>query len=86
MANTVGVVSCLRVGDDFAFVTINETAGGSETLIVWFAPRNTTAYQRVLQNTWLSLLKESLTSGATVRVAHPDDGAFILSVQLNAVP
>jgi hypothetical protein len=84
MAQTIGVVSCLNVGDDFAFVGVTDSNGEVEGLIVWFAPGNTTAYQRVLHNTWLGMLKESLSSGAVVRVTHPDDGAYIQSIQLNA--
>jgi len=83
MAFSIGVVDCLQVGDEFAFAAVEESGGGRETFIVWFGLANTTAYRRVLQNTWLGFLKESLTNGNIVRILHAEDSAFIDSVQLN---
>ncbi len=82
MALAIGTVRCVVVGDDFAFTTIDETAGGSETLVLWFGPSPTTSFTRIMHSMWISLLREAKAGNLTVRLAFPDGGGDVLSVTL----
>lgn len=82
MAIAIGTVKCLVVGDDFAFTTINETAGGTETLVLWSTPNPTTSFTRVMESMWVSLLREAKAGNINVRVVFPDGGGAVTSVLL----
>ncbi len=87
MALTSGKVDCLNVGDDFGFVGIIEDGTGDfEAFIIWFAPSNPSAFTRVLDSMWLSMLREALTTGDQVQISHDDDSAFINSLRVNKSP
>jgi hypothetical protein len=89
MAEITGTVRCLSISEVVAFTTIDETSGGSETLILWFAPgtgggipQTLTAFTRVLHSMWVSQLREAHTNNLTVTIIHPNDSAEINSVRL----
>ena len=81
MPTTTGTVRCMRVGDDFGFVSVNKTAGGIETLILWFNPSPTTSLTRILQSMWVSMLREAKAGNIPISVQH-DSGAIVSNVQL----
>jgi hypothetical protein len=87
MALTTGRVDCLNVGDDFGFVGIREDGTSDfEAFILWFAPSEPSAFTRVLNSIWLSMLQEALTTGAQVQISHNDDSAFVLNLRVNKLP
>ena len=92
MAETIGTVRCLSISEVAAFTTIDETSGGSEILILWFAPGTgggipptLTAFTRVLHSMWVSQLREAHANNLTVRLIHPSGSAEITSVQLGTL-
>lgn len=93
MAETTGTVRCLSIAESAAFITIDETTGGSETLILWFAPgtgggipQNLTAFTRILHSMWVSQLRDAHTNNRTVEIIHPDGSAEIQGVRLGTFP
>lgn len=87
MADITGTVTCIQVGDDFAFTTINDGAGDSETFILWLSPGSNippavNAYTRVMHSMWISMLREAKANNLTVRVASPSNSAAVSFVQL----
>lgn len=86
MATLSGTVECVQVADDSGFTRIRDTSTNTtETLILWFLPGQVTEFTRVLQSMWVSLLRESMSSGVPVTVIHPDDSANVGSVALGQV-
>ena len=82
----VGTVECVQVADDSGFTRIRDTSTNTtETLILWFAPAQVTEFTRVLQSMWVSLLRESMSSGVPVTVNHPDNSAQISNLALGQV-
>jgi hypothetical protein len=87
MALTTGIVDCLNVGDDFGFVGIREDGTGDfEAFILWFAPSEPSAFTRILNSMWLSMLQEAFTTGAQVQISHDDDSALVLGLRVNKSP
>jgi hypothetical protein len=83
MAETIGRVECIQVGDDFGFVGIREDVSNTfEAFIIWFAPELPTAFTRLLHNMWLSMLREAFTSGDLVRIVHGANNAFIRNLEI----
>ena len=83
MASITGIVDCINTGDDFGFVRIIESGTNvPETLIIWFAPSEPSAFTRVLHSMWLSMLRDSLDNGRVVSVVT-SNGATITSMTLN---
>jgi hypothetical protein len=92
MAEATGTVRCLSISEDAAFTTIDETSGGSETFILWFAPGTgggipptLTAFTRVLHSMWVSQLREAHGNNLTVTIIHPDGSAEITTVRLGTL-
>jgi hypothetical protein len=84
MAETLGRVECLNIGNDFAFVGIREDVTNEfEAFIVYFSPSLPNATLRLMHVKWLSLLRDSFSSGSQVRIIHGNSSAFIDSLQLN---
>jgi hypothetical protein len=82
VALAIGTVRCLVIGDDFAITTIDETAGGSETLVLWSVPDPATSFTRIMHSMWVSLLREAKAGNIIVQVAFADTGGEVTSVQL----
>jgi hypothetical protein len=82
MAQMTGTVTCVRVFDDAGFTQLIDTAGEKETFILWFAPPEISAFERVMHSMWVSLLREALVNGLPVTVVHPDGNARVTTVQL----
>ena len=71
------------MADDSGFTTIRDaTTNTTETFILWFLPDQVTEFTRVLQSMWVSLLRESLSSGVPVTVVHADNSSIVGSVAL----
>ena len=83
MPTITGVVECVRIADDNAFVRIRESGGDLETLIVWFSPSDPSAFTRVMHSMWVSILRDAITSNKTVTAITASGGAQILSLTLN---
>lgn len=80
-----GNVTCVNVADGSAFTTIQDSTGTRETFILYFGttiPPNVTSFTRILHSMWLSMLRDAMTNGLTVKVGHPTGSAAISSVQL----
>lgn len=82
MALMTGSVTCVQVFDDAGFTQLVDVEGERETFILWFAPPEISAFERIMHTTWVSLLREALVSGLPVTVAHPDGNARITSLRL----
>ena len=84
MAETLGGVECLNIGNDFAFVGIREDGTNEfEAFIVYFSPSLPNATLRLMHVKWMSLLRDAFATGNQVRIAHGNSSAFIDSLQLN---
>jgi hypothetical protein len=83
MAITTGSVNCVQVADDYGFFALRETGTGTqEVFVLWFFPDESTAISRILQSTWVSLLREARAGNIPVSVAHDDGSAEVRSLQL----
>jgi hypothetical protein len=90
MAETVGRVSCMRVGDDYGVISlINNATRQSEVFVLWWFPTigigippELTSYTRVMHSMWISLLREARTNNLNVTIVHPDLSPVVLAVQL----
>jgi len=80
-----GTVSCIRVFDDAGFTQLVDSAGDEEIFILWFAPPEISAFERIMHSTWVSLLREAMVNGLPVSVVHPDGNARITSLQLGTL-
>ena len=84
MATTTGTVTCIQIGDDFGFFTVkNSTTAATETLIIWFGSSDPSAFTRILQSMWVSLLRDAINTGSQVIAVHPNGGAIITSLELS---
>jgi hypothetical protein len=82
---TTGKVTCVRVVNDTGFVQLVDAAGVPETFVLWSAPEELTAFERIMHSMWVSFLRESLTKGLPVTVVHLDNDARATAVQLGDV-
>jgi hypothetical protein len=83
MAQITGTVLCVQVADDSGFTRIRDAATNTtETLILWWLPSQVTEFTRVMQSMWVSLLRESMSSGVPVTIIHPDNSSIVGSVAL----
>jgi hypothetical protein len=83
MATMTGTVSCVQLFDDGGFTQIvDPTTQEKEVFILWFAPPEVSAFERILHSMWVSLLREALVNGLTVTITHADAQAQIENVQL----
>jgi hypothetical protein len=82
MAIMTGNVTCVRVFDDAGFTQLVDAAGERETFILWLAPPEVSAFERIMHSMWVSLLREALVNGLPVMVVHPDGNARVNTVQL----
>jgi hypothetical protein len=82
MAQMTGTVSCIRVFDDAGFIQLVDSSGEAEVFILWFAPPEISAFERIMHSIWVSLLREALAGGQPVTVIHPDGNARVTTVQL----
>lgn len=89
MAEFTGAVRCLLVTELSAFTTLDDGAGASQTFILWFNPGGGSgippqidAFTRVLHSMWISLLREARSSGDSITIDHPTNGAEVIAVQL----
>lgn len=87
MPQLTGAVRCIRVGDDFAFTTVNEQGtNDQETFILWWSgvstPLDPPVHIRIIQSDWVSLLREALASNVPVTITHETNSAIVLNVQL----
>lgn len=82
MATMTGTVSCVRVIDDAGFTQLVDAAGEEEVFILWLAPPEISAFERIMHSTWVSLLREAMASGLPVTVVHPEGNARITALQL----
>lgn len=83
MPTVIGKVNCLQVQDDLGFMGILEnTTNTVEYFVIWNNPGDPSAFTRVLQTMWLSLLKESLQAGNQVELNF-DSNFILLSVRID---
>jgi hypothetical protein len=82
VADIIGTVTCLQIGDDWAFTTIDDGAGDSETFILWYFPTELTSFTRILHSSWVSLLREAKTANIQVRVTSSGSSAYVSMMQL----
>lgn len=76
MPETTGTVDWIKVGDDFGFTSV-----ASEFLILWWdVLASPPGYARILHAMQVSLLREALLRGRSVRILH--DGALVRNVKL----
>ena len=86
MAVMVGTVECVHIGDDSAFCRLRDSGGSDETFILWFNVSNPSAFTRVMHSMWVSLLRDAMTQGFSVRVSHATNDARVQTLQVNAPP
>ena len=81
-----GTVTCLQVEDDIGFAGIAESAPSNTTefFVLWFNPGDPSAFTRIMQSMWLSMLKDSLLTGKSVEMSF-DNTYTLLYVRLNNV-
>jgi hypothetical protein len=85
MATMTGTVSCLQVFDDGSFVQVVDAAtGAKEAFTLWFAPPEVSAFERIMQSMWVSLLRQSLVSGIPVTINAASSG-LVNNVQLGTL-
>lgn len=83
MPTIIGKVNCLQVQDDLAFMGVLDNATNVvEFYVIWNNPGDPSAFTRVLQTMWLSLLKESLQAGNPVELNF-DSHFVLLSVRID---
>jgi hypothetical protein len=85
MAFMTGNVTCVRLIDDAGFTQLVDATGEKETFILWFPPFTSpeiSAFERIMQSMWISLLREAHVNGLPVTVVHPEGGAIVTAVQL----
>ena len=88
MPTITGTVRCLRVNETFGFTTIQEAPGETETFILWFGssiPPDLTAFTRIAQSMWVSLLREAHANGLTVTLTHAANSAVVGDIQLGTL-
>ncbi|HXM54040.1 MAG TPA: hypothetical protein VOB72_01530 [Candidatus Dormibacteraeota bacterium] len=81
--STTGPVTCLQVGDDYAFTAIRDTTSGDiEILILWYYPGDIPVVDRMRLSMWVAMLRDALGSCTNVSVVHDENDAYALTVQL----
>lgn len=75
MPFSTGTVECIRINVTFSFLTIKESGTGMlETFTLWANVDEESAFTRILQSMWLSILRDSLVSGTKVRIGRDSSG------------
>lgn len=84
IAQITGFVTCLFVGDDIAFTTIDDGTGVTETFVLFFGNNPSIDPQaRRAQNMWVTLLQEAKAHNLIVVVTpQADDSSYVATVQL----
>jgi predicted N-acyltransferase len=83
MATSTGTVTCVQVGDDFGFTTLQVTPTTKETFILWTGTTTEPPVRtRIVQSDWIALLRQALADNLTVVVNHQDGSAIATAVQL----
>jgi hypothetical protein len=87
MPELTGTVRCVRVGDDFAFTTVDEQGvNTSETFKLWWdgvsTPANPPARTRIAQSNWVALLRQAKASNILVTITYDYNSSVVLNVQL----
>jgi hypothetical protein len=81
--SSTGTVTCVQVGDDFGFTTLQVTPTTKETFILWTATSTEPpVHTRIVQSDWIALLREAMAAGLKVVVSHADGSAIATAVQL----
>lgn len=81
MATVEGSVSLIYVNPSWCCVTINQTAGGSETVLLWsYTNQPDNATNRLLHANYLALTRDAFVHSKTIQVVHPDSSAIVDSV------
>lgn len=85
MPTSRGVVSRIKVGDDFCFFDVLEDDGQTEVFILWWHFSDPpSAFLRVVETNQLTLLRDAVASTRRVGIDHDEGSAFVLNVQLSA--
>ncbi len=89
---TRGLVSCVKVGDDFGLTRIvfAAKAGGinnrSEPFILWWSglvtPDPPNANLRATFDRWLAILRDAMTNNAYVTITHTKGSPVVISLQM----
>jgi hypothetical protein len=92
MAETVGLVACVKVGDGFAFTTLvfqAPVAGvlhDREHFSLWWngvtTPWKPDASMLAKHDQWVSLLQDAMAYNFSVTITHADDSLIVSSVQV----
>ncbi len=79
-----GTVTCLQVEDDIGFAGVAESTlpNRTEYFVLWSNPGDPSAFTRIMQSMWLSMLKDSLLTGKSVEMNF-DNNYTLLYVRLN---
>jgi hypothetical protein len=75
----------VQIADDSGFTELRAASGDTETFILYFGttiPPMVTAFTRIQQSMWLSMLREAMSNGLTVTITHPTDSAVVNIVRL----
>jgi hypothetical protein len=80
---TTGQVTCLQVGDDYAFTSIREqTTGALEIFILWYFPGDIPVVDRMRLSMWVAMLRDALGSCTDASVVHDTGDAYVIDLQL----
>lgn len=89
MAVASGSVVCVYVSEPAAFVSIEPERGARETFVLWYesgvgdgVPADLTAFTRIVQSMWLSILREVQSNGTRVTITHRPQSAHVLALEL----
>jgi hypothetical protein len=81
--SSTGTVTCVQVGDDFGFTTLQVTPTTKETFILWTGTTTEPpVHTRIVQSDWIALLREAMAANLKVVVSHSDGSAIATAVQL----
>jgi len=86
MSLVTGKVTCLQIEDDRGYAGILEpNAAKPEFFILWSNPDDPSAFTRIMQSMWISLLKDSLLTAKSVELSFDDQTHGLIHVRLNNI-
>jgi hypothetical protein len=81
--SATGPVTCLNVGDDYAFTSIrDQTSGQIGVYILWYYPGDIPVVDRMRLSMWLAMVRDAMSRCIDVSVVHDENDAYVISVQL----
>ena len=85
MPTFTGRVTCVQISDSTGFTTVEDSAGDSETFVLYSGniPPTVTSFTRIQHSMWLSMLRDAMANGLQVRVIHPSGSAAVTTLRLD---